>query len=194
MVNCEKCGAELTEGAAFCQKCGASVTVAPPVALEIPPTSATPPSTTPQRIINLAGWGSRIIAYIIDAIIFGIIFAIIEGIFYLPTIIFYGGAPYMNYTPFTSSGLRDIAFFIYFIVMDHGYGASIGKMIMRIRVTNLDGGPITLGQAVIESIGKAFGPLIILDVILGWIFTTQRSQRIFTFLAQTIVVKDKSLR
>ena len=194
MTNCEKCGAELQEGAAFCQKCGAPVSAAPPVSPETQTAPMTPPSTTPQRIIDLAGWGSRVIAYIIDAIIFGIIFGIIEGIFYLPTIIFYGGAPYMNYTPFTSSGIRDVAFFIYFIVMDHGYGASIGKMIMRIRVTNLEGGPITLGQAIIESIGKAFGPLIILDVILGWIFTAQRSQRIFTYLAQTIVVKHKSSR
>jgi uncharacterized RDD family membrane protein YckC len=194
MVNCEKCGAELKEGAAFCQKCGAPVTVASPVVVETLPASPTPSSTTPQRIIDLAGWGSRIIAYIIDAVIFSIIFGIIEGIFYLPTIIFYGGAPYMNYTPFTSSGLRDVAFFIYFIVMDHCYGASIGKMIMRIRVTNLECGPITLGQAIIESIGKAFGPLIILDVILGWIFTTQKSQRVFTYLAQTIVVKGKTPR
>ena len=183
MVNCEKCGAELPEGAAFCSKCG---------------TPVTPPQQTAEvqntKVIDLAGWGDRILAYIIDAIIFGIFFGILQGLVALPTISFVESMPMFRYTPFTSSGIRDVVFFIYFIWMDYAYGASIGKMIMKIKVTNLNGGPITLGQAALESLGKAFGPLILLDVILGWIFTTQKSQRIFTYLAQTIVIKDRAAR
>ncbi len=186
MANCEKCGAELKEGAAFCQQCGAPVPPPKPV------NAAPAPAMEAAKVIDLAGWGERIIAYIIDAIIFGIIFGILEALIALPTISFVGGMPYFRYTPFTSSGIRDIAFFIYFLWMDYSYGASIGKMIMKIKVTNLNEGHITIGQAAIESFGKAFGPLILLDVILGWIFTTHKSQRIFTYLAQTIVVKDKT--
>ncbi len=183
MVNCEKCGAELSEGAVFCQKCGAPVT---------PPQQTT--EVPNAKVIDLAGWGDRILAYIIDAIIFGIFFGILGFLVALPTISFVESMPYFRYTPFTSSGLRDVVFFVYLLWMDHAYGASIGKMIMKVKVTNLNGGPITLGQAALESFGKAFGPLILLDVILGWIFTTQKSQRIFTYLAQTIVIKDKTAR
>jgi uncharacterized RDD family membrane protein YckC len=191
MAKCEKCGSELKEGADFCQQCGAPVPTPQPVATA---PAAPAPMMDSARVIDLAGWGERIIAYIIDAIIFGIVFGILEAIIALPTISFVGGTPYFRYTPFTSSGLRDVVFFIYFLWMDYSYGASIGKMIMKIKVTNLNEGHITLGQAAIESFGKAFGPLIILDVILGWIFTTHKSQRIFTYLAQTIVVKDKTRR
>jgi uncharacterized RDD family membrane protein YckC len=187
LVNCEKCGTELKEGAAFCQQCGAP---APPL-----PVAATPASAMEAtKIIDLAGWGERIIAFIIDSIIFAIVFGILTLIIALPTISFTGGMPYFGYTPFTSYGLREVVFFIYFLWMDYSYGASIGKMVMKIKVTNLNEGRITLGQAAVESIGKAFGALILLDVILGWIFTTQKSQRIFTYLAQTIVVKDKNPR
>ncbi|MGD0803246.1 MAG: RDD family protein [Candidatus Bathyarchaeia archaeon] len=186
MVNCEKCGTELKEGAAFCQQCGAPVPPPQPV------TTTPTPAPEAVRVIDLAGWGERIIAYIIDAIIFSVIFGILELIIALPTISFVGGMPYFRYTPFTSSGLRDVAFFIYFLWMDYSYGDSIGKRIMKIKVTNLNEGHITLGQAAIESFGKAFGPLIILDVIIGWIFMTQKSQRLFTYLAQTIVVKGKT--
>ncbi len=186
MVNCEKCGAELKEGSAFCQQCG---TPAPQ-----PSAAAPAPAMEAAKVIDLAGWGERIIAFIIDSIIFGIVFGILTFVIALPTLSFTGGMPYFRYTPFTSYGLREVAFFIYFIWMDYTYGASIGKMIMKIKVTNLNEGHITLGQAAIESFGKAFGALILLDVVLGWIFTTQKSQRIFTYLAQTIVVKDKTPR
>ena len=97
-----------------------------------------------------------------------------------------------NYVPWSTFGLDNLFWLVYFTFMDLTYGQSIGKMVMKIRVTNLDGGPIDLTQAAIEAFGKAF--LLPLDVILGWIFTNQKSQRIFTYLARTIVVKDKTPR
>ena len=171
MTRCEKCGTELKEDSAFCQNCGAPVTVGS------------------SRIIDLSGWGARIIAFIIDAIIFGIVIGIIGSIIALPSITWYEGMPIMRNMPFVSSGVRDLLFFIYFVWMDYSYGQSIGKMIMRIKVTNMEGGPIDLRQALIESFGKGFGALIFLDVILGWIFTSKRNQRIFNYLSGTIVVK-----
>jgi len=199
MVNCEKCGAELREGAAYCSKCGAPVTprqaaAAPaPTPAPVPaPAPAAAPVAEPTKVIDLAGWGERIIAFIIDAIIFGLIFGIIGTIIALPSITWYNGVPNVQYIPFFNTGLREVFFFLYFIWMDMAYGQSIGKMIMKIRVTNLDGGPITIGQAAVESFGKAFGALLFFDVILGWIFTQPKSQRIFTYLARTIVVKDRA--
>jgi uncharacterized RDD family membrane protein YckC len=175
LSKCEKCGAELKEDSAFCQQCGA------PVA---------PAAASGQKIIDLAGWGDRIIAYLIDIILVGIILGIIKSIILIPSYFIGGTVGVPRFIPWTDWGLDNLFWFVYFTFMDLSYGQSIGKMIMKIRITNLEGGPIDLRQAVIEGFGKAF--LLPLDVILGWIFTNEKSQRIFTNLAHTIVVKDKS--
>jgi uncharacterized RDD family membrane protein YckC len=180
MANCVKCGEPLKEGAAFCQKCGTpveSVAVTPA------------PAATGERVINLAGWGDRVLAYLIDIILAGIVLGIIKAIIYIPSWVVGGMVGVPNYVPWSSFGFDNLFWFVYFLFMDITYGQSIGKMVMKLRVTNLDGGPIDITQAAIEAFGKAF--LLPLDVILGLIFTPQKSQRIFTFLAKTIVVKNK---
>lgn len=180
MANCVKCGEPLKEGAAFCQKCG----------IPVAPVAATPaPAATGQRVINLAGWGDRFLAYLIDIILAGIVLGIIKAIIYIPGWVVGGMVGVPNYVPWSNFGFDNLFWFVYFLFMDITYGQSIGKMVMKIRVTNLDGGPIDITQAAIEAFGKAF--LLPLDVILGLIFTPQKSQRIFTFLAKTIVVKNK---
>jgi uncharacterized Rmd1/YagE family protein len=53
----------------------------------------------------------------------------------------------------------------------------------------LGGGKIDKKIAVIESFGKAF--LLPIDVVLGWIFTNNKRQRIFNRITNTIVIKLK---
>ena len=203
MSNCEKCGAKLTEGDAFCSGCGTPVpasgsastapTAAPTPAASTPPPAQTPSpsyySAPPQKVINLAGWGDRIIAFIIDSILVGIVFEAIQAIVVLPSVIWYDGGQMFRNMPFMSSGFRDLLIFAYFLFMDLQYGQSVGKMVMKLRVTNLDGGPIAISQAAIESFGKAF--ILPLDLLIGWIFLQEKSQRLFSFLAKTIVVKNE---
>jgi uncharacterized RDD family membrane protein YckC len=172
MVKCEKCGADLKEDAAFCQQCGTPIISTP---------------VNPVNIINLAGWGDRIIAYIIDMIIFGVIAGVLEGIIGISSYPWLGGMPMTRYVPFMSSGVRDVLLFFYFLFMDLEYGQSLGKMVMKLKVTNLTGGPIDITQAAIESFGKSF--LLPIDVIIGWLFLQEKTQRLFSYLAKTIVVK-----
>ena len=174
MAKCEKCGEELREGDAFCQKCGAPVGAAP--------------AAGGPRVIDLAGWGDRILAFIIDAIIFGAVTGVLENMFILPGVTWYGGMP--RFVPFASSKASDLITFLYFLFMDLTYGQSVGKMVMKLKVTSLDGGPITVTQAAIEAFGKAF--LLPLDLIIGWIALKDKDQRLFTYLAKTIVVKIRS--
>jgi uncharacterized RDD family membrane protein YckC len=60
-------------------------------------------------------------------------------------------------------------------------------MVMRIKVTRLDGSPVGMGNAALESIGKAF--VLPLDLLLGWILYPRRRQRIFNYISNTIVIK-----
>jgi uncharacterized RDD family membrane protein YckC len=195
VVYCKKCGAELGDGAAFCQVCGT-----PTEGSQTPPVEARKPETpgaeqaqqTPsQRVLDLAGWGDRIIAYIIDAVIVGAVANLVKALIFVPSYFWAGmmGYPGLRWVPWMDLGPDNLLFFIYFLWMDLSFGQSVGKMVMKIRVTNLDGGRMNLTQGAIEVFGKAF--LLPLDVIIGWFFLGEKSQRLFTFLAQTIVLKDR---
>ena len=71
--------------------------------------------------------------------------------------------------------------------MDGLYGQSLGRMIMRIKITCPDGTPIDMGQAAIESAGKAF--LLLIDFLVGYFLYPRRRQRILNYLSNTIVCK-----
>ena len=72
--------------------------------------------------------------------------------------------------------------------MEGIYGQSIGKMVMKIKVTRLNGEPIDFGKALVESVGKAF--LLPVDCIIGWIAFSDKKQRLFNHLSNTMVVKE----
>ena len=61
---------------------------------------------------------------------------------------------------------------------------------MKIKTVDLSGNKIDIKSAVIESFGKAF--LLPIDVILGWIFSNNKRQRIFSRISNTIVIKLKN--
>jgi hypothetical protein len=50
---------------------------------------------------------------------------------------------------------------------------------------DLSGNRIDIKSAAIESFGKAF--LLPIDVILGWVFTNNKRQRVFSRISDTIV-------
>ena len=58
---------------------------------------------------------------------------------------------------------------------------------MHLRTTDLNGRNIDLKTAAIESFGKAF--LLPLDVLLGWILTNDKRQRIFNRVSDSVVVR-----
>ena len=70
--------------------------------------------------------------------------------------------------------------------MEGIYGQSLGKMIMKIKVTKLDGRSVDLPHAAIESIGKAF--LLPIDCIIGWLLYGDKNQRLFNYISETLVV------
>jgi uncharacterized RDD family membrane protein YckC len=63
-------------------------------------------------------------------------------------------------------------------------------MALHIKTTDLAGNKVKVRSAAIESFGKAF--LLPIDVVLAWIFTNDKRQRIFSRAGNTIVVKIKS--
>ena len=76
---------------------------------------------------------------------------------------------------------------MYWIIIEYKTGQSIGKIALRLKITNLKGEKADLKSIVISSFGKSF--LLPIDLILGWIFTNKKRQRIFNRLGDTVVIK-----
>ncbi len=167
MTNCKNCGSDLPEGAGFCPKCGTPVQ-----AVEQP---------------KLAYWGTRFVAWLIDIVIIGAIVGFLRLFVWVawPGYVWTTGLP--RWFPFVDFGTSNLVYFLYWMLSEGIYGQSIGKMIMRIKITRLDGGIPNMGQAAIESVGKAF--LLPIDVIVGLFLYTSRRQRLFNYLSNTIVVR-----
>lgn len=182
MPYCKKCGNELPETANYCPICGTSTSTE-----EVPATSyvsgASPESDV--SAVKLAYWGERFVAWLLDAIIIGVVVGIL-GLFSLIAGLTWSVWP--SWLPFFNFNLGGVIYFLYWTLMDGLYGQSIGKMIMRLKVTKLDGHQIGIGTAALESFGKAF--LLPLDCLLGWLLYPKKRQRIFNYISETIVVKE----
>jgi uncharacterized RDD family membrane protein YckC len=141
--------------------------------------------------ITLASWGDRFLAWLVDFILVSIGLAILFALISIPFWFSYYGDMERAFRdggplPYIILSLGLLAYWIYF---ESTTGQSIGKRLLKIKTTDLGGGKIDTKSAVIESFGKAF--LLPLDVVLGWIFTNNKRQRIFNRITNTIVIKLK---
>jgi len=156
MVYCKKCGKELSEDAEYCSSCGARQHV--------------------DELV-LASWGERLVAFIIDSLLVGIV----AGMVAWPL-------RWHDPFPFLNVGVNSVFLFLYWTYLEGTEGQSLGKRAMKIRVTDLRGEPIDMSRSMYQAIGKAF--LMPLDVIIGWLLYPDRQQRLFNYLSGTIVVKE----
>ena len=137
--------------------------------------------------IILAKWTDRFFAWLID-------FIIISSISTLIIFLSFGSI----YYEFEEDGLwaentqyipASIMFFVYWVILEYKTGQTIGKKIMNLKVSDIKGGKPKLIGILLSSFGKSF--LLPIDVILGWILTNEKRQRIFNKLGDTITVKIK---
>ena len=88
-----------------------------------------------------------------------------------------------NYIP------ESLLFFGYWFILEYKNGQSIGKKILNLKVATIEGKKPSPISIAISSFGKSF--ILPLDIILGWIFTNQKRQRIFNRISDTIIIKIK---
>jgi uncharacterized RDD family membrane protein YckC len=148
------------------------------------------PSNAPPELV-LASWVDRFIAWLIDFVIVQVALAAVFAAVAFP--FWFAGVWTVNsFVPGPFDGparylISSAAFFAYWTYFESTRGQSIGKMVMKLRTVDLAGRPIDTRSAAIQSFGKAF--LLPIDVILGWIFTNDKRQRIFNRASDSIVIK-----
>ncbi len=143
-------------------------------------------SNVSSKII-IAKWTDRFLAWLIDFAIISIIstsviFASLGTLDYeYDEDVFW--AESTQYIP------TSILFFAYWTILEYKTGQTIGKKILNLKVTDMNGNKPSLKGIMVSSFGKAF--LLPIDVILGWILTNEKRQRVFNKLGDTLVVKIK---
>ncbi|HET8963402.1 MAG TPA: RDD family protein [Chitinophagales bacterium] len=127
-----------------------------------------------------AGFLSRFIAYIIDMLIIGIARSILALIFgfslfhYSMGIIWFGS----------------IFGLLYFIAMESSkYQATVGKLLMRIKVVSQQGGRITLSESIIRNVSKILSALFLFIGFLMVLLDDQK-RALHDRIAGTFVIED----
>jgi uncharacterized RDD family membrane protein YckC len=170
-------------------------------------------TAAPKQIL-LARWVDRFIAWIIDFIIVNVAVWIVFGLALASQsfldieqmmmafdgdngneFFFERGGPGAGWWWWSGGFLSgtlsflvtSLVFFGYWTYFEYTRGQSIGKMIMRIKTTDLYGNKPSLKGVMFGSFGKSF--ILVIDIILGWIFTDEKRQRIFNRAGNTIVIK-----
>ena len=147
---------------------------------------------TGQNIqFDLGHWVLRVIAWIIDSIILGIIAFILVLFLLVPFLFvgafagFYAAWGYVLIVPF-ALGLLSVLYFLYAEV---NWGGTLGKRILGLRVQTVKGGKITYSQSFVRNISKIFWVFLLLDWLIGIATPGDRRQKYSDRMAGTVVVQ-----
>ena len=131
--------------------------------------------------------GRRVVATIIDGIIFGVVSGIFAQLFGTPRT-----SSGMNMTGLGTggSGALFVVVVLYYVLMEGLLGRTVGKMVTGIKVVDeATGGNPSMGQAVLRTI------LRIIDGIFGYlvgfiiVLASDRRRRLGDMAAKTLVVR-----
>ena len=135
--------------------------------------------------IILAKWKDRFLAWLVDFIIISLVSTSIAFISF----------QYLddNFENFISNdGMyipTSIMFLSYWIILEYKTGQTIGKKMFNLKIVNNLGERPSLIGVIISSFGKSF--ILPIDIILGWIITNEKRQRICNKLGNTLIIKIK---
>ncbi len=135
---------------------------------------------TPRLDTKDETFGARIVAFLIDGLVLGVLGAVLLGI--MATI-----DPLLTSLLGTIYGLGAILYFIYF---EGAYGQTLGKRAMGIVVVKTDGGDTDMAASVIRNLLRIIDTLptlYILGIIL--ILVTDDNQRLGDIVGNTVVVR-----
>ena len=101
-----------------------------------------------------------------------------------------GGSSIHGYELITWPALFSfLCWLAYYIYLEKTKGATLGKMVIGIRVISAGGGPLSWGQSIVRNLLRLVDGFVfyLLGAILIW--TSSRNQRLGDLFAGTIVVR-----
>lgn len=123
---------------------------------------------------NYVGFSKRLTAYIIDGVVFSVPYYMVFGLRESYTI--------------TEYGIYFILWTAYFVWMVGMYGATIGKMIMKVKIVKEDGSKVSYADALVRELASYLSFIVIGLGFLNIIWDS-RKQGWHDKIAKTVVVK-----
>jgi uncharacterized RDD family membrane protein YckC len=207
---CSKCGASVSEGAAFCSACGQpAASAAPPAgpALLRPapglPAPYAAPALAPVLPSPYAGFWLRLVAHLIDDVLLGIgigVFVLIAvamvGVGSLRTMFegMNGEDPRIPAAMISAILLVGLASLLLGWIYNAGMESSrhqgtLGKMALGLFVTDLEGRPIGFGHASGRYFAKIITGLIPLGIGYAMAGFTEKKQALHDMIASCLVLR-----
>ncbi len=134
-------------------------------------------SRTKASVQRVNSWWPRFWAWLIDAIILGVIGAIL-----MPT-----SWPAWNSDAF-HMGATGVLSLIYWTILESNGRQSIGKKALNLRTVTTSGKNLDGSKALVSAFGKAF--LLPIDFIIGVLARPGKKQRLFNIASDTIVIRE----
>ena len=210
---CSKCGSEISATTAFCSTCGKSISGVIPALPSLSPVNPNqyapivPPSYVDVQYsgVAYAGFWLRLVAFLID----GAISCFLLLILLIPLFILTGAGSALSRIGQGEDISDDVAafvgvgFFLGFLVMTVGvrwlyyalsesssWQGTLGKKLLNLTVTDLEGQPISFGRAS----GRYFSKFItnLIPLAIGYILAgfTEKKQAIHDMIASCLVLRS----
>jgi uncharacterized RDD family membrane protein YckC len=137
--------------------------------------------------VQYVGVGRRFFADLVDGLLLGIVIGVIGALSGHAQASAGNVSVSLIGTP---AMLAFVISFLYLIVLEATLGATLGKLLLGIRVVKEDGSPIGWGASIVRNLLRIIDALptaYILGAILIW--TSPRKQRLGDRVAHTVVVR-----
>jgi len=193
---CTRCGAVNADEARFCKGCGSPLGPVSPSAPAVTLTAASPaPAFAQARPVHYAGFWRRVVAHIIDGLVFTPLLLVFLGTSGLFGAILAPGGDHEGFAT-AVFGLGILVFilgllvgtWLYSTLMESSrYQATLGKMALGIIVTDLNGSRISFARANGRYFGKWVSGMML---NIGYFMAgfTEKKQALHDMLAGTLVV------
>ena len=207
---CSKCGSEISPTTPFCSTCGQSISVlAPAVAPSLSPVDPNQYEVMAAAAVTYsgvayAGFWLRFVAYIIDGVVSGILFVVLL----IPLFILTGAGAALGRISSGEDisdeagaflafgfiiGLLSITFgvrWLYYALSESSsWQATLGKKLLNLTVTDMDGQPISFARAS----GRYFSKFIthLVPLAIGFILAgfTEKKQALHDMMARCVVIR-----
>ncbi|MGD0827893.1 MAG: RDD family protein [Desulfobaccales bacterium] len=186
---CPACGKEAPELTNFCQYCGQTLNRAAGEP-QIQGTAVRHPAT-----LKYAGFWLRFVAYVIDCLFISIV--VLGALTVVARIGGLGGGRFGVNTSGGALGIKFcigiLAHWLYWALMESSpQQATLGKMALGLRVTDLQGERLSFARATGRYFGKFISYIILCIgfMMAGW---TEKKQALHDIMAGTLVVKKQGL-